>query len=416
MVFAIAIFSVFAFSPMPTWYLLRPLVATLLLSGAIGAISAITGRLAIPTAAALAALIAFATPVVGLFVVLGLLVTRLLRIHGRRLPIDAREATLILLFFLLVLASLRVLPYLSLTAVPPGREATIGPRVVVILLDGYPRSDTLAQFGFDNEPFVEALGRRGFDHYPDAASDFRYTHTTLLSMLTDQVAPDREGTTTERRSIREQLYVPDGYLAISPPVGHVVLNGGPTTDPTVLNDFEVFLLGQSLAGHVGTEWTGNLVMEGFRQNLSRGIAAIESSEARRVFAHLMSPHPPFLYDADGDPKPALDCWPTSCVLLDSTIEKLGISREAWAEAMSEQVAVLNARLLRAIDVLLAADPETVIVLFSDHGGRRASDESDEWHRSFLAARTPGFPDLFRASPGPADILRQIDQTYGDGIP
>ena len=128
--------------------------------------------------------------------------------------------------------------------------------MVVILLDGYPRSDTLAQMGFDNEPFVGALEQRGFDHYPDAVSAFSYTHTTLLSMLTDQEAPDREGTPTERREVRAQLFVPAGYLAISPPVGHVVLNGGPQTDPTVLNNFEVFLLGQSIVGRVATQWTG----------------------------------------------------------------------------------------------------------------------------------------------------------------
>jgi hypothetical protein len=184
----------------------------------------------------------------------------------------------------------------------------------------------------------------------------------------------------------------------------------------VLNNFEVFLLGQSIVGRVATEWTGDVVMEGFRQNLTRAFEAIEATGARRVFAHLMSPHPPFLFDADSRPKPALDCWPSSCALLDSTIEDMGISREAWAEAMSEQVSVLNERLLQAIDAILAKDPGAVIVLFSDHGGRRAEDEAEEWHQSFLAARTPGFPGLYREDPGPRDILRQIERAYGTGAP
>jgi hypothetical protein len=344
------------------------------------------------------------------------LVTRLLRIHGRRTPVDVREATLVPLIVLFALSVLRVLPVISFTPVTAGSLATAGPRVFVILLDGYPRVDTLSELSIDNEPFIEALERRGFDHYPDAESAFRYTHTTLLSMLTDHVAPDREGTSTERRLIRNELYVPDGYMAISPPVGHVVLNGGPTTDPNVLNDFEVFLLGQSIVGRLTTELAGSIVMEGYRQNLARAIEAIKTTDAGRVFAHLMSPHPPFLYGVDGQPKPALACWPASCVLLDSTIEKLGISREAWAEAMSEQVPVLNDWLLEMTDAILAADPGAVIVLFSDHGGRRAEDEVEEWHHSFLAARTPGFPGLFREDPGPTDILRLIERAYGDGIP
>jgi hypothetical protein len=415
-VLAVSVLSVFAFSPMPTAYLLRPLLVAVLIAVVTGVVSVVAGRLAVPVAAALAALIAYATPIIGLFIVLGLLLTRLLRFHGRRFPVDVREATLVPLIALLALSVLRVVPWISTPASPTVAAATGGPRVVVILLDGYPRSDTLAQMGFDNEPFVGALEQRGFDHYPDAVSAFSYTHTTLLSMLTDQEVPDREGTPTERREVRAQLFVPAGYLAISPPVGHVVLNGGPQTDPTVLNNFEVFLLGQSIVGRVATQWTGAVVMEGFRQNLSRAFEAIETTAARRVFAHLMSPHPPFLFDAEGRPKPALDCWPSSCALLDSTIEDMGISRDAWAEAMSEQVAALNARLLELTDALLAKDPGTVIVFFSDHGGRRAEDEADEWHHSFLVARTPGFPGLFRDDPGPRNVLRQIERAYGEGTP
>src|SRR4051812_12748535 len=46
----------------------------------------------------------------------------------------------------------------------PARVSDDPPDIVLILLDGYPRTDELARlFGFDNEPFLQSLEQRGFD-------------------------------------------------------------------------------------------------------------------------------------------------------------------------------------------------------------------------------------------------------------
>jgi hypothetical protein len=63
-------------------------------------------------------------------------------------------------------------------------------------------------------------------------------------------------------------------------------------------------------------------------------------------------------------------------------------------------------LTASVDALVEADPDAVIVLFSDHGGRYGS-EGDESHRSFLVAQNPGHPDLFADEPHTHAVLRLV---------
>jgi len=58
------------------------------------------------------------------------------------------------------------------------------PDVYLLLLDGYPRPDTLkSTFGVDDGPFVEQLESRGFDVATNSHSDYPDTAYTLASML-----------------------------------------------------------------------------------------------------------------------------------------------------------------------------------------------------------------------------------------
>ena len=103
------------------------------------------------------------------------------------------------------------------------------------------------------------------------------------------------------------------------------------------------------------------------------------------------------------------CWP-SCNIFDVSNAKLRISRAEWVDQMAVQLDAVNARVLAAVDAILADHPNAVIVLFSDHGGR-IDVESEEVHRSFLAARTPDHPGLFEREPHPHAILRLISEGY-----
>ena len=84
----------------------------------------------------------------------------------------------------------------------------------------------------------------------------------------------------------------------------------------------------------------------------------------------------------------------------------------WTERMRGQLDGLNSDLLATIDRITERRPDAAIVLFSDHGARYSLRErGDEWHATFLAARTPGHPRLFDEEAEPSAVLRLMTDTY-----
>ena len=144
--------------------------------------------------------------------------------------------------------------------------------------------------------------------------------------------------------------------------------------------------------------------DSLRAHFEGSLRLMVASDSARTFTHVLAPHPPFLY-AGG----VAECWP-GCNIFDVEASKLGISVEEWAGRMNGQLAAVNARVLAAVDEIIESDPDAVIVLFSDHGGRYDVG-LDEIHHTFLAARTPGNPRLFEAEPHPHALLRLTLEAY-----
>lgn len=273
---------------------------------------------------------------------------------------------------------------------PAIEEATHnGPPQYAILLDGYPRADTLQGHGVDMSPFIAALEDRGFEHYPEATSKHVRTFQTV-SELVDVPVGDY-GDISHRRRIRDDWRLPEGWVTIAPPVGVATFPQGPTINPGGFTTFEMFLVAQSLAG----PWAGDWVLDGYRAQLAQALELLASTEERSVFAHLFAPHAPILYRADGSPTAAAECWP-------------GCASEAVVtsppEATGGYVKWLNRKLITLIDRILDRRPDAEVVLFSDHGGRFDPDDGEEWRRVFFAARTPERPGLFAGSSHPRAVF------------
>ena len=314
------------------------------------------------------------------------------------------------LFAMLVLFGLSVVRLLPLATDYVGSAAGTadapGPPVYMLLLDGYPRADELAKLGIDNGAFIEDLEGRGFDHYPDATSAHLWTHRTLQAMVAGSAdgIPDEAGSNTDEQAIRAALQLPPGFVAIDPPASHVVMRGGRNASAGGMNDFEVRLLGTSLVGALARDWAATFVADSLQAHFEGTLRLMVASDAPRTFAHVLAPHPPFLY-AGG----VADCWP-GCNIFDVEASKLDMSVDEWSERMEGQLEAVNSRVLAAVDAILDRDSEAVIVLFSDHGGRYDVD-LPEVHHTFLAARTPGGPRLFEDEPHPHALLRRTLEAY-----
>lgn len=267
--------------------------------------------------------------------------------------------------------------------------------VYIVLLDGYPRADTLRALGISIDPFIGELESRGFDHYPDARSIHSYTYRTLAAMFGDSPDEDGWGTVEDRRAARRKLRLPPGFISASKRLDYDFAGPG-------LNWFEIGLIGRTpIASFENVQRT---VVRSLRGAAEAVLTKLEHTEHRHVFAHVMAPHGPFLYTRSGEVPLLPPCWP-ECDPFDHEIGRLQMSMDDWVDGMSAFLTYLNARVLEVLDEIVSRDPTALVIVLSDHGARYSESNTPEWFRSFLVARTPGHPRAFGVEPTPRHVVQ-----------
>lgn len=379
------VLSTFMAAPQPVSHLLRPLIAVVLVAVLVGVVAQVFGRTSNFAAGAMSAwlvhpwsnMAAATAALVGVMIVW--------RLWHQRTP-DVQIPVAVGAAVFLVAGALPVIPLISWST--PAHASEPDNPVFLILLDGYPRADTLSSLGVDISGFVDDLEERGFDHYPSATSRYYLTEHTLTYMTTG-ISPPIDAT---KRAMRDSWRLPAGFVAVAPPVGSATIPNVPVLNPGGLTMLDVALLRGSLAA----PFVGDYVMDGMRSQLDRSLDVLATTNESRVFAHLLAPHIPFLYDGE-KPRGMPGCWPDCNPFnpFDMTVNPVEIGGYLeW----------LNPRLLETVDAIIANHPTAEIVLFSDHGGRFDAENVEEHRRVFFAARTPGRPDLFADSPHPRAVL------------
>ena len=316
---------------------------------------------------------------------------------------------------------------------------TGGPNIYVVVLDGYPRADTLDEtFGIDNEPFAQQLEALGFSVADDARTNYNKTWLTLASslngayvedLLGDEPAPaDAPGELRWLQALISESSVPSflrgrGYTirTVPPPYTSAALTtADEVLDGGHLTEFEVKLISASPWTLILREQVAPLLYEAQAQrvvdDLATTVDLAESppSQPQFVLSHIHSPHPPFVLRPSASPgSPSVpDCFP-GCSLWEARIESLGMTFDEYRNGLRLQVTALNEMLLSSIRRITTADPGGVVILVSDHGTRYSQEDLPEHYRSFLAARTPGFDSLFPPDESPVNIFRRLMAAYFD---
>ena len=438
--FAGYILGRFANAAFPTFYLFRPLLLVIPLAILLGLLAAWLARSHAPLAAGAAVgLISFWATFsrhwwqVALLGVAWLALVLVVRRFGRPMPLIPRAASTAAMAFVLVFFITGVVRAVFSAEGPVSPVAATttatGPNIYIVLLDGYPRRDTLMNdMGIDNGPFEEALAARGFDVYDDAHTDRRYTDLTLMTLLTgttegvpDDTAPASEVQWLIRRALsaaelpRQAQAAGYEWDVIDSPAGHVTFSAGHHIQHGGVNTFEDNMLAESAFGPIVKTFLPYLLTDSLRAHFEGSveslISLVDPDAHRLVLAHLFQPHLPFLWDADGKPTRVPFFWPGVNIFA-AQIETMGMSLADYSASMQGDLATLNPKLLSMVDEIVARDPGAVVVLFSDHGSRYSLDlKTTEWYHSFLAARTPDHPKLFASEPIPTAILRTILPTY-----
>ena len=277
------------------------------------------------------------------------------------------------------------------------------PDIYVVLVDGHARPDVVSEiFGRDQTAFVGALRGSGFTLAPRSRANYTQTAEVLSSMfnqahLADIDRMDRLLAGTESRPygavarnaindnvtfsyLRSRGYeihaVSSGYEQMAIREADFFHDGGE------INEFEVSVLYRSALSHV-LEWLApDFVSSQQRHRIQGAFDAFAASPSwpgdrpRFVFAHVPSPHAPWVFNADGSPRTVADIQ----TFYAETPASLGLPNEVLAEAYGGQVVDSDRRLLDSLgqldDAIAQRGRPAVVVVFSDHGSWVYADGGD----------------------------------------
>lgn len=254
-----------------------------------------------------------------------------------------------------------------------GIASADSPDVWHILLDRYAATDTLkSRYGFDNQPFVDALRQRGFAVQDRAFSNYQRTShsvaSTMNGRLLDSMVPHMQGRPDDWIPIYRVMRHGSAVKLFNR-MGYRTIFAGSWWEPTrfsadadesmvirALPQLARLVIAQSAAGF----WTRGMrvpYLDGrgdqcFRANekFRRLRALAQDPDRKQVFAHFLVPHPPFVLNADG-----------SCRTLEAA------AKASRNENYLAQVQFANRELVRLVDAILAGPRPAVIVIHSDEG-------------------------------------------------
>ena len=304
------------------------------------------------------------------------------------------------------------------------------PNIYYIVLDGYPRSDILKNmFEYDNSDFINYLQSRDFIIPSNIHSNYHKTFLSIASTLNmdyiQNITPGLEANhfwwlmsplikNSQTRMILKDI----GYTTVSLSVDWTITNDK-TTDiyyqpsSIQISEFETyFLYNTSLKMFMPLlDKVAYLPMsqEGHREMVLFNFETLselgELPEPYFLFTHIISPHPPFVFDKNGNPiSPNKDF---SFSDGESFISQANNSRsqkernEAYREGLIQQVQFVNNQLIQVVDSILKNSKNPpIIILLADHGSGLATNFSSSEDTCVYE----------RFSPFAAYYLPEIDKT------
>ncbi len=258
------------------------------------------------------------------------------------------------------------------------------PDIYDIVLDGFARGDVLKEeFGYDLEPFLRRLEAKGFYVARGATSNYCQTPLSLTSSLNSTYLPQAKDDAEAARPPDKTLFRENAVIRALRPLGYKFVTFGSGFDFTEfpendvydsphlhLSNFHRMVLDATPARYLWPDPSAGdpftLSRERTLHTLDRLPAVAKMPGPTFTVAHVVSPHPPFVFGAEGED---VSPRPKRCVLSDGTVYRYFYGgEETYVPGYRAQVEFVVKRVERAIDQILASSPEPpVIILQSDHG-------------------------------------------------
>jgi hypothetical protein len=324
--------------------------------------------------------------------------------------------------------------------------ATQPPDIVVVMLDGFP-GDAAARLAdqsgspYDPDAFPDALTSLGFHVQRNSHSNYLITPMTLASTLDMRHLLDIPQLTAGSETIGGRGFrrVADESRALDILHDHgyqlTWVDGGFShievrrvdrwIDHGMPTEMEVRILSDTVLGEALDRLAPD-VLSGLQRDrvltsigdVSRLIA--EPHETPRfAFIHVPSPHAPWVFGADGEPRTEqLDSF------FVDPVGTRGITRAEALRRVFAQASYVADQTMDVLENLTKRKNPPIIVVFSDHGpgteidfNAPASTDLVERSSNFLATFTPGKPALFDRFTTPVNLFPTLFNGYfGMNIP
>ncbi|MDH3248896.1 MAG: LTA synthase family protein [Acidimicrobiia bacterium] len=258
----------------------------------------------------------------------------------------------------------------------PADIADSPPDVLLVVLDGYGRSDVLADgFGYDNTPFEEELSRHGLQTVEGAKTHYTLTTLSVASVLDGRYPalglPD-DSTRSELQLIHAGDNALFNSLRASGYEVHLFDNAwtftrcGDSVDvchTTPLNELDHAVLARTPVPALLPDLRVNPTVRGSVEQLRQAVDVVSTSTARPrlTYLHALIPHTPLQLDAQCQERfdPSLSRF------------EIGTSGAVPRAAYIEQLRCVNDLVS---DLVAAAPADAVILITSDHGPRWAGTD------------------------------------------
>ena len=266
--------------------------------------------------------------------------------------------------------------------------------IVYIVADAYGRDDVLRDlYGYDNTPFLEALESRGFYVARESCANYNATRFSISSSLNfdyvNGIASELGGDQSPARLIQNSRLRDwldgRGYRFVSFATGYSgteMHEADQYLKPRALiTEFQQILIDATpLRSVMNRVRSRKAARDGLRASVhdlhrARVLFALKGlrqmkwcDEPEFVFAHIISPHWPFVLDEESNPVYPAIRYNLAVDYPDWEKPTL----EEFTEGYRKQVQGLNRLLLETIDAVQQANPDAIIILQGDHGPRRRS--------------------------------------------
>ena len=286
-------------------------------------------------------------------------------------------------------------------------QADTLPDIYYIILDGYARADILEElYNYDNSEFLEFLEQRGFFVADQGRANYAHTSLSLASSLNldylDDLASRVDPEFNDRQPLQRmigdsaavQFLKEQGYLIVAFPSGYaptnldkadVYMDSGPSW-----NALEVLLLGNTpipwMVRDQGELSAYTPHISRLRYTLEHLADSAQLESPRFVFAHIIAPHPPFVFDSSGNEIPQSGGFTMED---GNRFVEMGGTTEEYLNGYTGQLSFVNDRMMTLVDDLLSSPSSqpTIVILQADHGPGLHLDWEDPentYHKERLA--------------------------------